>query len=208
MNLDRRYTIIILCVVLLPFVDHMYYADQAIRRRGFEFQLCGGLPFKCYSQGELKSVFDQAESLDYVDALPVPDVLIEVGWAIAKDLYMAFTIDYFSLTYVKPWSPFPLFTTDGFSLHTTLYGASTNYYPFHSGLLIKGFVGAAIVEQSESNIADATSTSGVGTAIVVAYDSNPRIAALTFLVGLKGCLVLLPNSKISAVGPIFGISYR
>jgi hypothetical protein len=189
--------------------------NEQIRKRGFEFQLCEGLLFESY-QGELKAVIDQATSLGYSKGDGM-DFLIEVGWAIAKDAYFAFTIDSFVTTYSIHWRGYfgwPLSwwglwlpVGDSLELTNVLIGFGMNYYPFHKGLLIKGLIGVAIFEQSSFLLGD-TSLAGIGTAIVVAYDLNPRIAALAFIVGLKGYFVLLPNNTISAVAPFIGISYR
>jgi hypothetical protein len=216
MHRNMRTVLILACIAVFSLITHPALAERRAPRRKLEYQLCTGIPFTEYKW--LHREFDDlAATLGYHDLIG-GDFRIELGWNTAPDFYLGLTINAF-------WTAYRTLVSTGsgdiynkYQLTTWVAGVGIDYYPFHTGLLLRGSFGYAATVQGfpffqtgiREELSDLVFPTGWGAEITVAYE----IPEFSFVIGLKGSLALLlsfgpaPNGFAVAVTPFIGILCR
>jgi hypothetical protein len=216
MNRNMRRVLMLACVAVFPLITYPALAERRAPKRKLEYQICAGIPFTAY-QWLNREFDDLAATLGYHDLIG-GDFRVELGWNTAPDFYFGLTINAFWTAYRKLVSTGSGDIYNTYQLTTWVAGVGIDYYPFHSGLLLRGSVGYAATGGGfplfqtgiREELSDLAFPPGMGAEITVAYE----IPEFSFVIGLKGSLALLlslgpePNGFTVAVTPFIGILCR
>lgn len=163
-------------VLLFGFAGGGLFAQADSAERGVMFQIGLGTAQIEWPQ-ELKEMMDYAEAQPDIDRVKV-HLNLGLGAAVGENLYLLGSLQGYGDRLEDSYG-------DYVQINAYLFGLGLRWYPFVTGLVLGGDIGAARLVAMGSGVESAASEWGNGLGFTAGYDFGGRPTGVSLILGLR-----------------------
>lgn len=168
----KKLVLVIVFILIATFL----FSQEIIEKRGFYFGIGGGPAVIKYPEPTESMLNELENTIVGLQRIQL-EIDLTIGWAINDKTYLVGVLTGFADRLED--------STGSLQLNTYLYAIGLRYYPFTTGLLLGGDLGASKMLIQNSAAEDSVSDFSYGYNLIAAYDFDSTKTGFTFQLGVK-----------------------
>ncbi len=186
-------------VLLFGFAGGGLFAQTNGPERGVMFQIGAGTAQIEWPQ-ELKEMMDYAEAQPEIDRVKV-HLNLGLGAAMSEDLYLLGSLQGYGDRLEDSYG-------DYVQINAYLFALGLRWYPFVTGLVLGGDIGAARLVAMGTGVSSVTTDWGRGLGFTAGYDFGGRRTGVSLILGLRIDGIRVEGESVGTAALFLNLAFK